>query len=48
MNEDGSFEQWNLPNKEKILEDLKSDLEELEKRLSEVESELIPFAEMKF
>lgn len=48
MNEDGSFEQWNLPNKDKILEDLNSDLEELEKRLSEVESELIPFEGMKF
>jgi hypothetical protein len=48
MNECGSYEQWNLPNKKKILKDLETDLNELEKRLSEVESELIPFAEMKF
>ena len=48
MNEDGSYEQWNLPNKEKLLEDLDNDLDELEKRLSVIESELIPFEEMKF
>lgn len=48
MNEDGSFEKWNLPNKDKILEDLDSDLEELEKRLSEVEESLTEYADVEF
>jgi hypothetical protein len=48
MNEDGSYEMWDLPNKKKLLEDLDNDLEELEKRLETIEEELVPFKDMKF
>ena len=48
LNEDGSLEQWNIPNKEKLMEDLESDLEELETRLQEVENSLLEYAEIEF
>jgi hypothetical protein len=48
LNEDGTSEMWSLPNKEKILYDLESDLEELETRLKKVESELDEFEGIKF
>ena len=44
LNEDGSLEQWNIPNKTQILEDLTTDLEELESRLSSIEEELVELA----
>ena len=48
LNEDGSLEQWNIPNKEELMKDLDSDLKELETRLSEVEESLTEYADMKF
>ena len=48
LNEDGSLEQWNIPNKEELMKDLDSDLEELETRLSEVEESLTEYADMEF
>ena len=48
LNEDGSLEQWNIPNKEELMKDLDSDLEELETRLSEVEKSLTEYADMEF
>ena len=48
LNEDGSLEQWNIPNKEELMNDLESDLKELENRLSEVEESLSEYADMKF
>ena len=48
LNEDGSLEQWNIPNKEELMKDLESDLKELETRLSEVEENLTEYADMKF
>jgi hypothetical protein len=48
LNEDGSLEQWNIPNKEGLMKDLDSDLEELEARLSEVEESLTEYADMEF
>jgi len=48
LNEDGSLEQWNIPNKDEVMKDLESDLEELETRLSEVEESLTEYADMKF
>jgi hypothetical protein len=48
MNEDGSWEQWSLPNKKTILRDLEQNLEELETRLKEVEDELVQYEDMDF
>ena len=48
LNEDGSLEQWNIPNKTELMKDLKSDLEELELRLSEVEESLSEYADIEF
>ena len=48
LNEDGSLEQWNIPNKEQVMEDLDKDLEELEKRLSEIETSLLEYEGVKF
>ena len=48
LNEDGSLEQWNIPEKDKVLEDLEKDLEELETRLKEVEDNLQEYADMTF
>lgn len=48
LNEDGSLEQWNIPNKKELMKDLESDLEELEARLSEIEESLTEYADMKF
>ena len=48
LNEDGSLEQWNIPNKEQIMDDLEKDLEELETRLKEVEDNLEEYADMTF
>ena len=48
LNEDGSLEQWNIPNKEQIMEDLEKDLEELENRLKEVEENLEEYVDMTF
>ena len=48
LNEDGSLEQWNIPNKEQVMEDLDKDLEELEKRLSEIETSLLEYEGVEF
>lgn len=48
LNEDGSFEQWNLPNKDEIMKDIESDLEELESRLKEIEKNLQEFSDITF
>jgi hypothetical protein len=48
LNENGTLEQWNIPNKDKVMEDLESDLEELEKRLSEVETSLLEYEGVEF
>ena len=48
LNEDGSLEQWNIPNKKELMKDLESDLEELEARLSEIEDRLTEYADIKF
>jgi hypothetical protein len=48
LNENGTLEQWNIPNKSKIMGDLDSDLEELEKRLSEVETSLLEYEGVEF
>jgi hypothetical protein len=48
LNEDGSLEQWNIPNKTELMKDLDSDLEELEKRLSEVETSLLEYEGVEF
>jgi len=48
LNEDGSLEQWNIPNKEQVMEDLEKDLEELENRLKEVEDNLQEYADVTF
>ena len=43
LNEDGSIERWNLPNKKELLNELESDLKELDDRLEKVDSELLEF-----
>ena len=48
LNEDGSLEQWNIPNKDQVMEDLEKDLEELETRLKEVEENLQEYADITF
>ena len=48
LNENGTLEQWTLPDKSKLLENLESDLEELEKRLTEVEKDLLEYENIKF
>ena len=48
LNEDGSLEQWNLPNKDEIMQELEKDLEELETRLKEVETDLQEYADIDF
>ena len=48
LNENGTLEQWNIPNKTKVMEDLENDLEELEKRLSEVETSLLEYEGVEF
>ena len=48
LNEDGSLEQWNIPNKKELMKDLESDLTELEARLSEIEERLTEYADIKF
>ena len=48
MNEDGSWESWSLPNKDKLMEDLEKEFEALEKRLAEVEEEQLQYKDMKF
>lgn len=48
LNEDGSLEQWNIPNKDQVMGDLEKDLEELETRLKEVEDNLQEYADMTF
>jgi len=48
LNEDGSQETWDLPNKKKLIKDLDTDLEELEKRLETIDEELAPFKDVKF
>ena len=48
LNEDGSHEQWNLPNKEKIIIDLEEDLNDLENRLNEVEKKLQDYSDVTF
>lgn len=48
LNEDGSLEQWNIPNKDELMKDLEKDLEELETRLKEVEENLQEYADITF
>jgi len=48
LNENGTLEQWTLPDKSKLLDNLESDLEELEKRLTEVEKDLLEYENIKF
>jgi hypothetical protein len=48
MNEDGSFEQWSLPNKKKLLEDLEKDLSDIETRMTQIDEDLIEYKDMKF
>ena len=48
LNENGTLEQWNIPNKDELMKDLESDLGELETRLSEVEERLTEYADIKF
>lgn len=48
LNEDGSLEQWNLPNKEKIIIDLEEDLNDLENRLNEVKKKLQDYSDVTF
>ena len=48
MNEDGSWESWSLPNKDKLMEDLEKEFEAFEKRLAEVEEEQLQYKDMKF
>ena len=48
LNEDGSLEQWNIPNKEKLKEELDTDIEDVEKRISQIEEELKKFTDIKF
>lgn len=48
LNEDGSLEQWSIPNKEQVMDDLEKDLEELENRLKEVEENLEEYVDMTF
>lgn len=48
LNENGSLEQWNLPNKEKIKIDLEENLNDLENRLGEVEKKLQDYVDVTF
>jgi len=48
LNEDGSLEQWNIPNKTELMKELDSDLEELDKRLSVVETSLLEYEGVEF
>ena len=48
LNENGTLEKWNIPNKDELMKDLESDLEELEKRLQEVEKDLREYEDIKF
>lgn len=48
LNEDGSLEQWNIPDKDELKKNLESDMEELESRLKEVEENLQEYADISF
>lgn len=40
LNEDGSLEKWNIPSKNKLIEELVKDLEEVSTRITDIDSEL--------
>lgn len=48
LNEDGSLEEWLLPNKKKLLADLESDLSEVDERLETIKESLKEYTDMKF
>jgi hypothetical protein len=48
LNEDGSLEKWNIPEKGKLMEDLNSDIKEVEDRIDGIEKELEEFVDIKF
>jgi hypothetical protein len=48
LNEDGSLEKWNIPSKDKLMEDLNSDIKEVETRINTIEEELSKIPDIKF
>jgi hypothetical protein len=48
LNEDGSLEKWNIPEKGKLMEDLNSDIKQVEERIGDIEKELVEYADIEF
>ena len=48
LNEDGSLEKWNIPEKSKLMEDLNSDIKQVEDRIGDIEKELVEYADIEF
>ena len=48
LNEDGSLEEWTIPNKKKLVKDLANDLADVEKRLKQIDKSLKEYKDMKF
>ena len=48
LNEDGSLEKWNIPSKDKLMEDLNSDIKDVENRISTIEKELKEYQDIQF
>ena len=47
LNEDGSLEKWNIPSKDKLMEDLESDIKDVDTRINSIEKELEALSEEK-
>jgi hypothetical protein len=48
LNENGTLEEWSLPNKKKLLDDLENDLVDVDKRLTQITKSLEEYKDMKF
>jgi uncharacterized protein YPO0396 len=48
LNENGTMEEWSIPNKKKLLEDLESDLADVEERLETIGESLEEYKDMEF
>ena len=48
LNEDGSLEKWNIPEKSKLLDELNADIVEVDDRIKSIEKELEEFSQCDF
>jgi hypothetical protein len=48
LNEDGSLEEWLIPDKKKLMDDLERDLSEVDERLETITTDLEEYKDMKF